>query len=75
MSITMVNGFACSNCSDVSKAKRGEDPQQSAAEKIQADAAKVARSDALIPEAIPAIAESERPRAKLDFSNFVDKLA
>ena len=75
MSMTIVNGYSCANCSDVSKAKRGEDPQQSPAEKIQAEAVRAAQSNALLPEAVAPAAESERVRAALDFSTVLDKLA
>jgi hypothetical protein len=56
MSITMVNGYACANCAEAAKAKRGQ-------------------NNALLPEAVSAVAESERPRSKLDFSAMLDKLA
>lgn len=75
MSMTIVNGYSCANCADVSKAKRGEDPQLSPAEKIQQDAVRAAQTNALLPEAVAPAAESERLRAKLDFSQMLDKLA
>jgi hypothetical protein len=75
MSMTIVNGYACANCADVSKAKRGEDPQQSPAEKIQAEAIRAAQSSPILQDAVAPADETERPRAKLDFSQMFDKLA
>jgi hypothetical protein len=75
MSMTMVNGYSCANCADISKAKRGEDPQQSPAEKIQQEAARAAQANALLPDAVAPAADTERVRAPLDFSHMLDKLA
>lgn len=84
MSITMVNGHACANCSEISQAKRGENPHQSVVEKGQIEAAQAKEAAGLnaslptsarLPNAVSAATESERPRAKLDFSQFLDQLA
>lgn len=32
MSVSIVNGYSCSNCADVSKAKKGQDPLETPAE-------------------------------------------
>ena len=77
MSIQLVNGYACSNCSDVAQAKRGIDPHEGVGAPPKATALELSSEDvnsALDARAVQEPGDSADTRRKLDYSLFVDRL-
>jgi hypothetical protein len=82
MATTMVNGYACRNCNEVSKAKRGIDPRETLAERAQLDRLQAEQAQGGIQNSqvgsttsVNGAGSIADARVPLEYSRFVDRLA
>lgn len=75
MSIRMVNGYPCANCSDAALAKQGVDPTKvSGLSEGLAKEVREKNGNALSPEAVTQAGAGEHARARLDYTAELDVL-